>query len=55
MQAGLDPVNLLHEMRVAQQRLVEIADVPVKEDNETTTAPTLDAFLEVVPVSRTVG
>jgi hypothetical protein len=51
MQAGLDPVNLLHEMRVAQQRLVEIADAPVKEDNETTTAPTLDAFLSGLRVA----
>ena len=33
MQASLDPVSLLHEMRMAQQRFVEIADAPVKEDN----------------------
>ena len=45
LQASLDPVSLLHEMRVAQQRLVEIAEAPVKEDNGAVSAPTLDAFL----------
>ncbi len=51
LQATLDPVSLLHEMRVAQQRLVEIADAPVKEDNEAISAPTLDAFLSGLRVA----
>lgn len=45
LQAALGPVSLLQEMRVAQRRLVEIADAPVKENNEATSAPTLGAFL----------
>ena len=51
LQASLDPVSLLHEMRVAQQRLVEIADAPMKEDNGTVSAPTLDAFLSGLRVA----
>ena len=45
-QALLDPVTLLHEMRAAQQHLVEIADAPVfKNDKETASPATLDSFL----------
>ncbi len=45
LRATLDPMSLRHEMRVAQQRLVEIADAPMKGDNGAVSAPTLDAFL----------
>jgi hypothetical protein len=45
LQATLDPVSLLHEMRVAQQHLVEIADTPTKSDIGTASQPTLEAFL----------
>ena len=61
--ATLDPVQLLSEIRVAQQRLVEIADRPVPGERLAPTAPTLEEFLcglrtawregEVRPTSRT--
>jgi len=44
MYVTLDPVQLLSEMRAAQQRLVEIADKLIKSET-TTTAPTLEQFL----------
>jgi hypothetical protein len=45
MYVTLDPVQLLSEMRAAQQRLVEIADKPIKSDAATAIAPTLEQFL----------
>jgi hypothetical protein len=45
MQASLDPVSLLHEMRAAQQHLVEIADAPVTGDAATNADSTLETFL----------
>ncbi len=60
--AVLDPVRLLHEIRDAQQSLVEIADRPVVGEALPPTAPTLAQFLaglrtawqggEVRPTSR---
>jgi hypothetical protein len=43
--AGLDPVRLLRDVRLAQAQLVEIADRAVAEDAAAPTAPTLDQFL----------
>jgi hypothetical protein len=45
LQATLDPVRLLSEMRSAQQRLVEIADRAVLPGPEARSAPTLEEFL----------
>ena len=42
LKAGLDPVRLLAEIRIAQQRLVTIADKPLTGG---TSAPTLEVFL----------
>src|SRR5664280_1985481 len=60
--AGLDPVSLLSDIRVAQQRLVEIADRPLVGVSEAPAGPTLEKFLlglrtawqegEVRPTSR---
>jgi hypothetical protein len=44
IQATLDPVMLLREMRAAQQHLIEIADKPLANDAKPT-APTLEQFL----------
>jgi hypothetical protein len=44
-QATLDPVQLLSEMRSAQQRLVEIADQVVLSKPEASPAPTLEEFV----------
>jgi hypothetical protein len=44
VQATLDPVLLLREMRAAQQHLVEIADKPLADDAKPT-APSLEQFL----------
>jgi hypothetical protein len=60
--ATLDPVRLLREIRLAQQRLVEIADRPMTGEAAAPSAPTLAQFLlglrtswqegEVRPTSR---
>jgi hypothetical protein len=60
--ATLDPVWLLHDIRQAQARLVEIADQPIVETNAEPCAPTLAQFLaslrtawqsgEIRPTSR---
>jgi hypothetical protein len=44
-QTSLDPVSLLHDMRLAQQRLVELADAPITDDSGTTSETSLEAFL----------
>ena len=54
-QAGLNPVELLHEMRLAQQRLVEIADMPIKAATGTPDTPTLETFLSGLRVARKDG
>jgi hypothetical protein len=43
--SGLDPVRLLQDIRVAQQRLVEIADRTVPGEPSAPTRPTLEEFL----------
>jgi hypothetical protein len=43
--SGLDPVRLLQDIRVAQQRLVEIADRTVPGGPSAPTRPTLEEFL----------
>jgi len=45
MYATLDPVELLREVRAAQQALVDIADRPVTGDAVAPTASTLEQFL----------
>ena len=46
LQATLDPVRLLSEIRLAQKQLVEIADRPVTGEMVSVSAPTLEQFLE---------
>jgi hypothetical protein len=46
LQATLDPVRLLNEIRLAQKQLVEIADRPVTGEMVSVSAPTLEQFLE---------
>jgi hypothetical protein len=45
MFAELDPVRLLREIRMAQQKLVAIADRPGTGEDSIPSAPTLEAFL----------
>ncbi len=45
LSATLDPVRLLSEMRLAQQRLVEITDKPLTARSATATALPLEQFL----------
>jgi hypothetical protein len=45
LQASLDPVHLLREMRSAQQHLVDIADRVVALEGEASPVPTLEEFL----------
>src|ERR1700712_2907688 len=45
LQATLDPVRLLSEIRAAQKQLVEIADRPVTGEAARVTEPTLAQFL----------
>ncbi len=45
LHATLDPVRLLGEIRLAQQRLVEIADRPATGEAAAPSAPTLAQFL----------
>ena len=51
LQAELNPVILLHEMRLAQRRLVEIADGPINTATGMVDAPTLEAFLSGLRVA----
>jgi hypothetical protein len=46
LQATLDPVRLLREIRLAQKQLVEIADRPATGEMASVSAPTLEQFLE---------
>jgi hypothetical protein len=46
LQATLDPVRLLSEIRVAQKQLVEIADRPATGEAALVSEPTLTQFLE---------
>src|SRR5271166_5648781 len=43
--ATLDPVRLLHNIRVSQQKLVEIADTPVATEAGPISPPTINQFL----------
>ena len=45
LNATLDPVRLLSEIRLAQQQLVEIADRPVTGEAAAPSAPTLAQFM----------
>jgi hypothetical protein len=55
LQATLDPVRLLSEIRVAQKQLVEIADRPVTGEAARVTEPTLAQFLEGLRTSWQEG
>ena len=46
LQATLDPVRLLSEIRLAQKQLVEIADRPATSETVSVSLPTLEQFLE---------
>ena len=46
MASGLDPVQLLRDIRAAQQRLVEIADRTAIGEHAAPTQPTLEEFLK---------
>ena len=54
-QSDLDPVTLLHQMRTAQQHLVEIADAPIKSDGGTASPTTLEAFLSGLRIALQDG
>ncbi len=43
--ATLDPVRLLQDIRARQQRLVDMADTPLRTANATKSPPTIDQFL----------
>jgi hypothetical protein len=55
LQATLDPVRLLSEIRVAQKQLVEIADRPVTGETALVSEPTLAQFLEGLRTSWQEG
>jgi hypothetical protein len=55
VQASLDPVRLLSEIRVAQKQLVEIADRPATGEAAVVNAPTLAQFLEGLRTSWQEG
>ena len=55
LQATLDPVRLLSEIRIAQKQLVEIADRPVTGEAALVTEPTLAQFLEGLRTSWQEG
>jgi hypothetical protein len=55
LQATLDPVRLLSEIRSAQKQLVEIADRPVTGEAALVTEPTLAQFLEGLRTSWQEG
>ena len=43
--ATIDPVRLLQDIRAQQQRLVDIADIPLRGANATKSPPTIEQFL----------
>jgi hypothetical protein len=55
LQASLDPVRLLSEIRVAQKQLVEIAERPVTGEAALVSEPTLAQFLEGLRTSWREG
>ena len=55
LQATLDPVRLLSEIRVAQKQLVEIADRPATGEAALVSEPTLTQFLEGLRTSWQEG
>src|SRR5580692_1818491 len=55
LQATLDPVRLVSEIRLAQKQLVEIADRPVTGEMVSVSAPTLAQFLEGLRTSWQEG
>jgi len=55
LQATLDPVRLLSEIRLAQKQLVEIADRPAMGETAPVSAPTLELFLEGLRTSWQEG
>ena len=55
LQATLDPVRLLSEIRLAQKQLVEIADRPATGEAASVNAPTLEQFLEGLRTSWQEG
>ena len=55
LQATLDPVRLLSEIRVAQKQLIEIADRPVTGEAALVSEPTLAQFLEDLRTSWQEG
>jgi hypothetical protein len=55
LQASLDPVRLLNEIRVAQKQLVEIADRPATGEATLVSEPTLTQFLEGLRTSWQEG
>jgi hypothetical protein len=55
LQATLDPVRLLSEIRLAQKQLVEIADRPATSEAAPVSAPTLEQFLEGLRTSWQEG
>ena len=55
LQAMLDPVHLLKEIRAVQQQLVAIADSPVLGDTAKPASPTLEQFLSGLPTAWKEG
>ena len=55
LQATLDPVRLLSDIRTAQKQLVEIADRPVTGEAALVSEPTLAQFLEGLRTSWQEG
>ena len=55
LQATLDPVRLLSEIRLAQKQLVEIADRPATSETASVSLPTLEQFLEGLRTSWQEG
>ncbi len=55
MQATLDPVRLLRQIRAAQQELVRLADTPVLGEATPSTPPTLEQFLSGLRVAWQAG
>ncbi|MGA9015140.1 MAG: hypothetical protein WB509_21840 [Acetobacteraceae bacterium] len=55
LQATLDPVRLLSEIRLAQKQLVEIADRPATSETASVSLQTLEKFLEGLRASWQEG
>jgi hypothetical protein len=55
LQATLDPVGLLNEIRITQRQLVEIADRPATGESALVNGPTLEQFLEGLRTSWQEG